>query len=814
MSSFADEVDASIRAGNLEAAQGLLDTLEPSRKWDEDVSFWRGQILHRRGQLEQALQALNLSVALNKTNTEAWREIGYINYWLDRDDDAQAALHTALDLDQGLQFIRYHLAHIERKHGRWDEAIRLYQSELEVNPGFSPSVFFRGVVAARSGDIERARVDFCAVSADPDLSARIEDGRLRWPLLPSADTAAKIDAAAAADELVYHVGLGRMLLLGATGVGIARVLLRRGLDVVSICQASPLVADAAALAPGRFFVAPFDQIPFESQSFSTVVVFAGDRPISDGDGFDRLVRECARLARRWVVVEAKAEGSPDDAITSLWRNVTARRGLRVNPAIALKALRCGPQSAAFVFEHATDEQRGFEGSVSEANVLFPASKQAREMHRLALALNRLVPPLRYGIGAVHWRDAATYHAGAILGALTPRALFHICVPDDEIEQAKVLYENAFKDTIFVARGEPGPGDAGDGRCTLVSFEEASALEGAALGDALIVKVEPARGSHAHAWLRGHGFTLRCGLRLDRRDADLEFVEFPCRRMPTTRRLAEMWNGGETLFLVATRHDFVERLASADWRAFEADFGNMAKRPPLMIEELAVLAGRLTDAISKDPADLDAVFRASLATLGFAYGLLADPSATWDESGEALALLARCAAAIAPHRASDEACRWHMSLFRAAAMLNLNRGDRESALADFERCIALDDDKIRPHLRKHPLDALFLGGIINFADGATAEAMRRWTLGADRLRSMTAAIASQNYDREFEFNETAHLFAIGSLNFGAAALVDNRRSADEPFDPPLGIANGCVIAPFDRYGDAAVAGPATGRVLDV
>ncbi len=145
------------------------------------------------------------------------------------------------------------------------------------------------------------------------------------------------DARALTDQILTVCGPGRVLDVGC-GMGLlVRTLLARGVDALGADVAAACVAHGNAGAPGRFVEGSAVALPFDDNSFETVVSTDVLEHLTEAD-VDRAIAEMARVARGTLFVRVSTE--PDrDKMWHLtvrprewWEGRFIAAGLRKHPA--------------------------------------------------------------------------------------------------------------------------------------------------------------------------------------------------------------------------------------------------------------------------------------------------------------------------------------------------------------------------------------------------------------------------------------------------------------------------------------------------
>lgn len=84
--------------------------------------------------------------------------------------------------------------------------------------------------------------------------------------------------------------------------------------------------------------------------------------------------------------------------------------------------------------------------------------------------------------------------------------------------------------------------------------------------------------------------------------------------------------------------------------------------------------------------------------------------------------------LVPSRSNLHVHRWRISLTHGVGLLQMRRGDFDSALIYFSRCVSLDPFAFGVHLATKTTESYFLAGWIEWCRGSGAEAIRWWKEG--------------------------------------------------------------------------------------
>jgi len=190
-----------LAAGRLDAAEARFRlSLEYHERFSEPRANL-GLVALERGDLPAAEEHLRAAVRLNGDFAQAWGNLGVVLERRGRDDGARAAYARALEVDPGLVGPRRNLAFLLARSERWGEARAQLLRLVELSPGdagaagllaycelrlgrpraalaraervladapdASTAAVVRGLLRARSGDLEGAVEDLTRASRDP-----------------------------------------------------------------------------------------------------------------------------------------------------------------------------------------------------------------------------------------------------------------------------------------------------------------------------------------------------------------------------------------------------------------------------------------------------------------------------------------------------------------------------------------------------------------------------------------------------------------------------------------------------------------------
>jgi TolB-like protein/Tfp pilus assembly protein PilF len=180
-----------------------------------DVWLARGavQVHFARGGLRAARTSYERAVALDSRNAEAHHALGTALAWLGEDSAAAAALQRALALDPARGVTLNDLAQ-EREIGhRFDEARRLLDSAIAVDPRQFRPYLERALVRVSEGDVTGARLDAeTGLRLSTPGSRGYAQSHVAWADVARGDTALARQRVAALERAGPSIDLARALL--------------------------------------------------------------------------------------------------------------------------------------------------------------------------------------------------------------------------------------------------------------------------------------------------------------------------------------------------------------------------------------------------------------------------------------------------------------------------------------------------------------------------------------------------------------------------------------------------------------------------
>ncbi len=650
-----------------------------------------------------------------------------------------------------------------------------------------------------------------------------------------------------ADMLAHQVlvtcGPGSVLDVGCGMGELVRTLLARGIDTRGVDIASRPIAHAQALTPGRFSVATVLDLPFESESFETVVCTDCLEHLAEAD-VPRAIAELARVARRSIFLTIGTRPDRDGCwhLTirdrAWWEQRLLAAGLRKHAAAPgiqpFESFEAEGPSITVVMEKVP----------AEAALAFPLQslREGRGLHMDMLretGRRSDAHIARYTFAARYLRrgdvvlDAACGlgYGAAVLSRLS--------------DLSRVVGIDNDPGAVRYAQANFGPTDprcefrAGD--CEDLSSIPDASIDAVVSFETLEHLAEPKRFlAHVRRVLRPGGrliasvpnaWTDQSGrdpnphhlhvYTWDRLAAELKhdgglIPERACsqtagggtklgdqpRRMTELRvdpegqivggeqAPAEWWLAvamkpatGESAGVDYSTHK-PERGQSDDFHPFS--FGT-EYADPWLGDAMVVIGHRATE-----PAVLERIAREVLETADthtpdygaalcvLAYRMLEPPQRPAAEIDAILARLAAFDAAVRPE--TPHRLRWLISNRFVAARLQLALGRRDEARASFLRCAELDPTPFSPLLASKTVEALFRAGLLAAGSGDLAAARGCWERGLIETRRALGADWRQVWDSPSRPAPFAlpEVGAIADLAAMCAAAINGIESwADRP-----------------------------------
>lgn len=117
----------------------------------------RGAELMRAGQLEEAVEALELATRLDPELASVWGNLGVGLRRLERWDEAEEAYRRALEIDPGFTTAYQNLASLLRRQGRREEAAELMELVEKLGPQNPYALLKLGDLSLARGRVDEAR---------------------------------------------------------------------------------------------------------------------------------------------------------------------------------------------------------------------------------------------------------------------------------------------------------------------------------------------------------------------------------------------------------------------------------------------------------------------------------------------------------------------------------------------------------------------------------------------------------------------------------------------------------------------------------
>ena len=124
----------------------------------ENYAVWvnLGELLGRKGQLDEAIECLKKAIELDPNIAVAHNELGLVLKIKGRLDEATACFRKAIELAPNLAEAHANLGEALKRKGRWDEAIAQYRKARELNPRLVGVHSSLGELQARKGQLDEA----------------------------------------------------------------------------------------------------------------------------------------------------------------------------------------------------------------------------------------------------------------------------------------------------------------------------------------------------------------------------------------------------------------------------------------------------------------------------------------------------------------------------------------------------------------------------------------------------------------------------------------------------------------------------------
>jgi tetratricopeptide (TPR) repeat protein len=203
-------------AGNLAAAAQGYERILRHRPRDADALFLLGEIEHRRGRLERAIDLVGQAVNANPVLPAFHRELGAVLQAAGRRAEAAAAWGKAIELEPGHLATRVDLAALLIALGLHEAAEQHCRSALEIDPQAVAAHVNLG--SALEGLGRPAEAEPCylrALEIDPQCAqAHCNLGTARLKLGRIEEARASVERALALDPLLHaaHLNLGNVRL--------------------------------------------------------------------------------------------------------------------------------------------------------------------------------------------------------------------------------------------------------------------------------------------------------------------------------------------------------------------------------------------------------------------------------------------------------------------------------------------------------------------------------------------------------------------------------------------------------------------------
>lgn len=661
------------------------------------------------------------------------------------------------------------------------------------------------------------------------------------------------DPAVFARRILTVCGPGRILVLGSGMAGLVRELFKQGADAYGADASSDAVAQCNRYAPGRFFVGAVLALPFQSESFDTLISTDCLEHLAPAD-VPLALREMRQVCRRNLFLEIAT--GPDGSghlhrsieKREWWETVSFAAGFRKHPLYyeitPFHALEGEGNTISIPLEKVPDD----------ALALYPLTKllEHRELHMdMSRETGRRSDAhmARYNLAAKYVRDGDTVldsacgmgYGSRLLAWQTGAArVIGIDLDQEAIRYAAENFGQEGSRISFqaadVLRLDFLPDDSID---LFVSFETlehvphpdrliAHAKRILRPGGRFIVSVPNQWVNeegidpnpyhlHVYDWKRlteevqsnflletAYAQTAGGGMKLTAHPRSL--FEFSPEGTPPTA--AEWWLAVGMKDPVESK-DVPYRETALHWSgtppnvaAFARDYENpwlvrsivnigWRNHNPLQRAEIARRA--LIDSSANSPD-------AGAALCVLAYGLLESPDRPTPATVHAMVM--QIDTYVASNDPRPQCRRWEISLMYVRGLLWRAVGDLEKSLDSFLNCAAADPLVYSPLLATKTVDACRLAGILLFNTGNREDAKAFWTRGVS-----LAEEALKGDWREIH-GDIEHPFTFGLRE--AAQLLDTAsRCADGLHHLEVHVAergltdDGSFIARLNRLEEKAI-----------
>lgn len=131
---------------------------------DDDSRFHNnlGMAYYFRGDVKRAIDHLERSISLDESNSDAKNNLASIYFAQNRDRKAEKLYREILkDLEYPKQFrVYYNLGLLAEKHGREDQAIKLFEKATKLNKTYCPAQYQLGVLSSKNHNYHQASIYF------------------------------------------------------------------------------------------------------------------------------------------------------------------------------------------------------------------------------------------------------------------------------------------------------------------------------------------------------------------------------------------------------------------------------------------------------------------------------------------------------------------------------------------------------------------------------------------------------------------------------------------------------------------------------
>ena len=152
---------------------------------DAQILYNRGTMLARTGQYEDAVGYLEQAVQTSPAHVDAWYNLALAYLKLERVHQAGDILRRLVNSFPSEETYRYSLGAMMRQTGDYKEALKEFETALELDPGYKEAQYALALTYEDLGKAKEARREWARyLEMDPD-SIWSEEARLRLESLMS-----------------------------------------------------------------------------------------------------------------------------------------------------------------------------------------------------------------------------------------------------------------------------------------------------------------------------------------------------------------------------------------------------------------------------------------------------------------------------------------------------------------------------------------------------------------------------------------------------------------------------------------------------